>query len=83
LNPVQTKAYSKIKPELANQLYKGEKARNLIFQKQVNDLKLQLGSYGEELREANVLKKENSDYQQLILKYEEQSRIREFEYENM
>ena len=51
--------------------------------KQVKDLKLQLATYGEDLAEARSLKKENQAYKELILKYEDQSRVREEEYENL
>ena len=49
----------------------------------MNDLKLQVESCNQELQEAAQLRTTNKEYQQLILKYEDQSRIREEEYENM
>ena len=57
--------------ELANQLYKGEKARNQVLNKQVSDLKLQLSTFGIEINEARKMKIENDQYRQLILKYED------------
>lgn len=60
LNPDQ---HTNMKPELLNQLYKGEKARNQVLTKQVGDLKLQLAAYGEDLKEANQIRMENKEYQ--------------------
>jgi hypothetical protein len=54
-----------------------------VLQKQVADLKLHLKTYAQELVEASELKNENKQYKNLILKYEEQSRHRESEYESM
>lgn len=71
------------KPDTIHQLYKGEKTRNQLLTKQVNDLKQQVESMKDELHEAKLLRATNKEYQQLILRYEEQSRIREEEYENM
>lgn len=72
-----------IKPDHIQQLYKGEKTRNQLLTKQVNDLKQQIESMREEIKELRKIRATNNEYQQLILKYEEQSRIREEEYENM
>ena len=57
-------------PQCLEQLYKGEKARNAVLNKQVNDLKLQLKSFDDDVKEAKVMKEENEHYKQLILKYE-------------
>ena len=53
------------------QLYKGEKARNQILQKQNRDLKNQMSAYTEDMREVSELRKKTKDYELLILKYEE------------
>lgn len=72
-----------MKPELANQLYKGEKARNQILTKQNDELKRQVNKLTRDIIDQNDLQAANKEYQEVILKYEKQSRIREEEYENM
>ena len=61
---------SNYNPQLLEQLYKGEKARNAVLNKQVNDLKLQLKSFDNEVKDAKATKEESEHYKQLILKYE-------------
>ena len=51
-----------LSPESLDQLFKGEKARNKILQKQVRDLKLQLGTYQEEVSELSHLREQNFEY---------------------
>ena len=70
-------------PELLEQLYKGEKARNQLLVKQVNDLKLELNAFGAEIKQAAVIRQECQEYQQLILRYEQQSRLKDEEYQQM
>ncbi len=65
------------------QLYKGEKARNQVLERANKDLKLQLATYGDEIKQIENLKIANKEYSQLILKYETQSKTREIEYNNM
>ena len=52
------------------QLYRGEKARNQLLQKQVKDLRMEVEAYRSDIKSIEQLKKENADYQALILKYE-------------
>lgn len=58
-------------PELLEQLYKGEKARNKVMEKQVKDLKMEMATFNEELKLADDIKKEAKEYQSVILKYDQ------------
>ena len=53
------------------------------MQKQVRDLRVEKESYRLEVIEAKELKHQNIEYQQMILKFEEQSRIKEHEWKCM
>jgi hypothetical protein len=49
----------------------------------VREYKMEVEAYRSDIQQIESLKKENSEYQQLILKYEKQSLIKENEYLNM
>lgn len=65
------------------QLYRGEKARNQLLQKKVSDLQAKLHTQREQLVEALALRRQNKEFRELILKYEEQQIIKDQELEAM
>ena len=45
-----------------DQLYRGEKARNQVLQKQVREYKMELEAYRSDIKQIESLKKENKEY---------------------
>ena len=46
-------------------MYRGEKARNQVLERANKDLKLQLATYGDEIKQVENLKIANQEYSQL------------------
>ena len=45
-----------------DQLYRGEKARNQVLQKQVREYKMEVEAYRSDIKQIESLKKENKEY---------------------
>ena len=54
-----------------------------MLNKQVKELRMQVKAYLDDGQALKQVKAQNTEYQELILKYEEQSRIRESELTDM